>query len=58
MQIAARTATLRRERRLLLLAASIAGGVPVSLCDTLPGIDPPQRQPRDQGHRPRGRAIF
>ena len=27
------------ERRMLLLAASIAGGIPVSLCDTLPGID-------------------
>jgi hypothetical protein len=27
------------ERRVLLLAASIAGGTPVSLCDTLPGID-------------------
>jgi hypothetical protein len=27
------------ERRMLLLAASIAGGVPVSLCDTLVGID-------------------
>ena len=27
------------ERRMLLLAASIAGGVPVSLYDTLPGID-------------------
>jgi len=27
------------ERRVLLLAASIAGGIPVSLCDTLPGID-------------------
>jgi len=27
------------ERRMLLLAASIAGGTPVSLCDTLPGID-------------------
>lgn len=28
------------ERRILLLAASIAGGIPVSLCDTLPGTDP------------------
>ena len=27
------------ERRALLLAASIAGGIPVSLSDTLPGID-------------------
>jgi hypothetical protein len=27
------------ERRVLLLAASIAGGTPVSLCDTLVGID-------------------
>jgi len=27
------------ERRMLLLAASIADGIPVSLCDTLPGID-------------------
>jgi len=27
------------ERRMLLLAASIAGGIPVSLRDTLPGID-------------------
>ena len=27
------------ERRVLLLAASIAGEIPVSLCDTLPGID-------------------
>jgi len=27
------------ERRMLLLAASIAGGTPVSLSDTLPGID-------------------
>jgi len=27
------------ERRTLLLAASIAGGIPVSLYDTLPGID-------------------
>ena len=27
------------ERRMLLLAASIAGGIPVSLYDTLPGID-------------------
>ncbi len=27
------------ERRMLLMAASIAGGIPVSLCDTLPGID-------------------
>ena len=27
------------ERRTLLLAASIAGGTPVSLCDALPGID-------------------
>jgi hypothetical protein len=27
------------ERRMLLLAASIAGGIPVSLSDTLPGID-------------------
>ena len=27
------------ERRILLLAASIAGGIPVSLHDTLPGID-------------------
>ena len=27
------------ERRMLLLAASIAGGIPVSLHDTLPGID-------------------
>jgi hypothetical protein len=27
------------ERRMLLLAASIAGGIPVSLCDALPGID-------------------
>jgi hypothetical protein len=27
------------ERRMLLLAASIAGGTPVSLYDTLPGID-------------------
>jgi hypothetical protein len=27
------------ERRMLLLAASIAGGIPVSLGDTLPGID-------------------
>jgi hypothetical protein len=27
------------ERRILLLAASIAGGIPVSLGDTLPGID-------------------
>ncbi len=27
------------ERRMLLLAASIAGGTPVSLNDTLPGID-------------------
>jgi hypothetical protein len=27
------------ERRMLLLAASIAGGIPVSLCGTLPGID-------------------
>jgi len=27
------------ERRMLLLAASIAGGTPVSLCDTLTGID-------------------
>ena len=27
------------ERRVLLLAASIVGGTPVSLCDTLPGID-------------------
>jgi hypothetical protein len=27
------------ERRVLLLAASIAGGIPVSLYDTLPGID-------------------
>ena len=27
------------ERRTLLLAASIAGGTPVNLCDTLPGID-------------------
>jgi hypothetical protein len=26
------------ERRMLLLAASIAGGIPVSLYDTLPGI--------------------
>ena len=44
------------ERRLLLLAASIAGGIPVSLYDTLPGIDQPQRPPRHQGHRPRDRA--
>ena len=29
----------RGERRILLLAASIAGGIPVSLHDTLPGID-------------------
>jgi hypothetical protein len=29
------------ERRMLLLAASIAGGIPVSLHDTLPGIDRP-----------------
>jgi hypothetical protein len=28
------------ERRILLLAASIAGGIPVSLSDTLPGTDP------------------
>lgn len=27
------------ERRMLLLAASIAGGIPVSLSNTLPGID-------------------
>ena len=27
------------ERRILLLAASIADGIPVSLSDTLPGID-------------------
>ena len=27
------------ERRMLLLAASLAGGTPVSLCGTLPGID-------------------
>ncbi|HVB43183.1 MAG TPA: hypothetical protein VNF47_10820 [Streptosporangiaceae bacterium] len=27
------------ERRMLLLAASIAGGIPVSLYDVLPGID-------------------
>ena len=27
------------ERRMLLLAASIAGGIPVSLYDALPGID-------------------
>jgi len=27
------------ERRVLILAASIAGGIPVSLSDTLPGID-------------------
>jgi hypothetical protein len=27
------------ERRVLLLAASIAGGIPISLYDTLPGID-------------------
>ena len=27
------------ERRILLLAASIAGGIPVNLYDTLPGID-------------------
>ncbi len=27
------------ERRILFLAASIAGGIPVSLGDTLPGID-------------------
>ena len=27
------------ERRMLLLAASIAGGIPVSLYDTLPGLD-------------------
>ena len=27
------------ERRMLLLAASIAGGIPVNLYDTLPGID-------------------
>jgi len=27
------------ERRVLLLSASIAGGIPVSLYDTLPGID-------------------
>jgi hypothetical protein len=27
------------ERRILLLAASIAGGIPVSLSDTLTGID-------------------
>jgi hypothetical protein len=27
------------ERRILLLAASIAGGIPVSLYDALPGID-------------------
>ena len=27
------------ERRMLLLAASIAGGIPVSLYETLPGID-------------------
>ena len=27
------------ERRMLLLAASIAGGIPVSLYDTLPGVD-------------------
>jgi hypothetical protein len=27
------------ERRMLVLAASIAGGIPVSLSDTLPGID-------------------
>ena len=27
------------ERRMLILAASIAGGTPVSLYDTLPGID-------------------
>jgi hypothetical protein len=27
------------ERRMLLLAASIGGGIPVSLYDTLPGID-------------------
>jgi hypothetical protein len=27
------------ERRMLLLAASIVGGIPVSLYDTLPGID-------------------
>ena len=27
------------ERRMLLLAASLAGGIPVSLSDTLPGID-------------------
>lgn len=28
------------ERCLLLLAASIVGGIPVSLYDTVPGIDP------------------
>lgn len=29
----------RGEQRILLLAASIAAGIPVSLYDTLPGID-------------------
>jgi hypothetical protein len=27
------------ERRVILLAASIAGGIPVNLCDNLPGLD-------------------
>jgi hypothetical protein len=43
------------ERRMLLLAASIAGGTPVSLHDTLPGID--QRNVRlVKGHRARNRT--
>ena len=36
---AAITALNAGERRVLLLAASIAGGIPVSLYDTPPGID-------------------
>ncbi len=36
----------------MLLAASIAGGIPVSLYDTVPGIDRRNPNPRRQGHRP------
>ena len=35
------------ERRMLLLASSIAGGTPVSLNDALPGIDPLTELPRE-----------
>lgn len=44
------------ERHVLKLAASIAAGTPVSLSDALTRNRPPQRQPRDQGHRTRNRV--